>query len=719
MTDSVTIRLHRLNTWGFPKDNKVREYRESARLHDLSIVKGDGSCIRGPLSKIIPWLKVVQSEYSDKYAIFGLDDNPLLKPRFHWGTGATGEALYPTEVAEIYEFPNITMRKYFDRRFACLARDRREKMTPEDVDRYVKQWRDGVRVGKDEPVEWTQIGEDPDRELSIEEVDGKIVSKMIDLETLSYLQEEFGDNHVYQRILRECFIDRVLERRGGGGDTVYAECHRLDSATKPCIGIIELGGGYRLDDLEKYWEHLRLPKHPEVISVSVDGAHNSPGDPADMEVVLDIEIVGAIVGDCKIVVYFAPNTDRGFYDAIRAALDDKENNPSVISISWGAPEVQWDTKSWISKKNQLQAYDELFAEAAERGITVCCAAGDNGSSDGIQDGKQHCDFPGSSPHVLSCGGTRLYCPDRNYYGTLTQEIVWEENGATGGGISKFFANPDYQQVLGFSNRGVPDVAGVADPVTGWKIWLNGHEQVVGGTSAVAPMWAALLALLNCKKFVNPILYKNYFMIPQGNMWRNVMGITHDITKGKNGKFSATQGWDACTGLGTPAGHVLMQVFRFQDESGTLHPVISDEQEDPKEPVMNLESSETPSSPEKHFFPKELLQDIEKHSWERQRETPSSPEKHFFSKELLQDIEKHFWEQQRETPSDTPEQEKSKTDTIFEIEEVPFVPPLPPTPPVSPVAQTFTRHHQNSNTNPRENPNIFRNVFQYMMKSWER
>jgi kumamolisin len=138
-------------------------------------------------------------------------------------------------------------------------------------------------------------------------------------------------------------------------------------------------------------------------AVSVDHAENSPtgdADGPDGEVMLDIEVVGAIAPQAKIAVYFAPNTDAGFLDAITTAIHDTTNKPSVISISWGGPESTWTSQA-------MTAMDEAFQAAATMGITVCVASGDNGSSDGVSSGD-HVDFPASSSFALACGGTSLH-----------------------------------------------------------------------------------------------------------------------------------------------------------------------------------------------------------------------------------------------------------------------------------------------------------------------
>ena len=169
------------------------------------------------------------------------------------------------------------------------------------------------------------------------------------------------------------------------------------------IGIIELGGGYTQSDLDSYFSALGISPAPSVSAVSVDGAQNQPtGDTSgpDTEVMLDIEVAGSVAPGAKIVVYFAPNTDAGFLDAINQAVGDKQNNPSVISISWGGAESTWTAQS-------LQSYNSALEAASAVGVTVCIAAGDDGSTDGVTDGLQHVDFPASSPYALACGGTHL------------------------------------------------------------------------------------------------------------------------------------------------------------------------------------------------------------------------------------------------------------------------------------------------------------------------
>jgi subtilase family serine protease len=149
----------------------------------------------------------------------------------------------------------------------------------------------------------------------------------------------------------------------------------------------------------------------------------------------------------------------------------------------------------------MRTMDEAFQAAAAIGVTVCVAGGDNGSADGVKDGLNHVDFPASSPYVLACGGTCLIATG----GTISDETVWNElvndEGATGGGISDVFSPPEYRSTAHVPHsanpghnvgRGVPDVSGNADPTTGYVTRVDGRGDVIGGTSAVAPLWAGFI-----------------------------------------------------------------------------------------------------------------------------------------------------------------------------------------------------------------------------------
>ena len=386
------------------------------------------------------------------------------------------------------------------------------------------------------------------------------------------------------------------------------------------IAVIELGGGFAASDLATYFGGLGIAV-PSITAASVDGGSNAPGsDPngADVEVALDIDVIGAAAPGAAQIVYFAPNSDNGFVDAISAAATATPA-PIAISISWGQSEDSWTAQG-------RTAMDQAMADAAAMGITVCVASGDNGSGDAVSDGQAHVDFPASSPHALACGGTKLIADPAT--GVISSEVVWNETaaneGAGGGGVSDQFPLPSWQANAGVpgrasgssaaagasagaasagaasagaasasaapadageapadageapvaaashrhghhgpgspapaggAGRGVPDVAGNADPVTGYQIYSDGKPGVVGGTSAVAPLWSALvsrLAQATGKRFglIQPLLYAG---VAPGV---DVPGF-HDIISGNNGAYTAGPGWDACSGLGSPDGTTLL------------------------------------------------------------------------------------------------------------------------------------------------------------------
>lgn len=325
------------------------------------------------------------------------------------------------------------------------------------------------------------------------------------------------------------------------------------------IGILEFGGGYNTADLDTYFQQLGMAT-PSITAVSVDGVDNQPApgqDSPDTEVMLDIEVAGAVAPGANLVVYFSNFTEQGWVDAITTAVHDDVNKPSILSISWGFAEGQliWSAQA-------IRAVNEAFQAAAAMGVTICCAAGDDGSRDQVDDGLAHVDFPSSSAWVLACGGTSL----RSSGNKIVSETVWNDGangGATGGGISDTIALPDWQANAKIPpsinpgahvGRGVPDVAGNADPATGFQVLADGQEGTVGGTSAVAPLWAGLIARINQKLgvpvgFVNPLLYAQ---VAKANGFNDITNGSNDIT-GEIGGYRAGAGWDACTGLGSPNG----------------------------------------------------------------------------------------------------------------------------------------------------------------------
>ena len=337
------------------------------------------------------------------------------------------------------------------------------------------------------------------------------------------------------------------------------------------VALIELGGSYGPQDLETYFAAAGLTQTPSVESVSV-----VPGVPvpygqdteSDGEVMLDIEVVGAMAPAVAIVVYFADNSDQGFYQAVSQAVHDPAT--TAVSISWGSPEKDWSQQS-------MDAWNSLGQSATLLNVSIFVAAGDHGctdeqSSDQGYDGQQHADFPGTcADGIVSCGGTSL----QSAGGAITNEVVWNDGDgwATGGGISSYFQIPAWQDGITADDgtkllmRGVPDVAGNADPNTGINVRVNGGNGVSGGTSAVAPQWAALTAVLSQRLgrkagFFLPLLYAN-----------SGASATNDIVTGNNSVFgvtgySAKAGWDACTGLGSPNGQGILSLL-----AGSAAPVV--------------------------------------------------------------------------------------------------------------------------------------------------
>jgi kumamolisin len=333
--------------------------------------------------------------------------------------------------------------------------------------------------------------------------------------------------------------------------------------TGQTLAFIELGGGYSETDLDTYFAGLGLVP-PSVTAIGVDGASNAPGqDPLDAEVVPNIEIAGAVAPGAEQFVYFAPNTDRGFVNAVTTAVHATPT-PTAVGISWGHPEDSWTPQA----RNALH---EALADAAALGVTVCVATGNNGSGDGDGDGL-HVDFPASSPHALACGGTSLHADPAT--GAIRAETVWNDGvGATGGGVSDVFPLPSWQAAAGVPaaagtgapGRGVPDVAGNADPATGYQVLVNGQSEVTGGTSAATALWTGLMCrMAQASGFrpgaVQPLLYAGAIA------GAGVPGF-RSITAGNNGAYSAGPGWDACTGLGTPDGISLL--IRLAEQQGGL------------------------------------------------------------------------------------------------------------------------------------------------------
>jgi kumamolisin len=318
-----------------------------------------------------------------------------------------------------------------------------------------------------------------------------------------------------------------------------------------CVGIIALGGGYLASDLTAALAGMGREDRV-VINQPVTGNNFVDGTSlAEQEIALDLQIIAGLLPKARIVVYFAGNTISSLVEGINQAIFDDVNRPQVLSVSWGSAEKFWKDPS----RDAMQA---VLADAKRLRVSVLFAAGDELATGGLTDGKAHVWFPASSPYALACGGT---LPTLGANGnSIAAEAVWKEGfSGTGGGISDAFPVPEYQLNLalppsvndGAMRRGVPDVAAAAAGTPGYRVILGGREAVKDGTSAVAPLWAALIAIANAQRgaplgFINSVLYSNpalFRSIRQGN--NRVNGKGYDAGPGP--------GWNACTGLGVPRG----------------------------------------------------------------------------------------------------------------------------------------------------------------------
>jgi kumamolisin len=335
------------------------------------------------------------------------------------------------------------------------------------------------------------------------------------------------------------------------------------------VAIISLGGKLDIDELRQNFTGMGAPiPSLEIHDINSDSIGHEQNNASTTETHLDVEVIGSICPNATVRIYRgANNGGPGFAEALAAAV---EADNSVISISWGRPEIDGDNTS---------ALEEILQVARKLDITVCVSAGDGGSSghrNGLHaipapDNKAHVEYPASSPHVISCGGTQLLVKGKDY-----KEVVWNNSGpkykssATGGGVSRLFSRPLWQDAHGVditsvnsgeSGRVVPDVSGIAAGGD-WLIYENSESKIAGGTSAVAPLMASLVVLANQKRaligksrlgFITDKLYeiatakKGFVSITQG----------HNKPAPKYPGYTARPGHDACTGLGSPRARELI------------------------------------------------------------------------------------------------------------------------------------------------------------------
>lgn len=316
------------------------------------------------------------------------------------------------------------------------------------------------------------------------------------------------------------------------------------------VGVVSFGGGLygSVDsqgvltngDVQKYWSSLGIASsnQPRVIIVPISGAKNTPNmndGGSTMENTLDVETLGGAcpTSSLTIILYISPNSLSAFstlFNYMRTknvTVNGVNYKPNLISCSWGAPEVYFPKSTLTSITNEIAALNAV-------GITICAATGDYGSNNGVGGRGNYVDFPSSNPNITAVGGTTLVCPTGKY-DSRTVETAWPSGG---GGISVAYSKPAYQNKLPGNKRLTPDVASLADPNTGVMFLINGQNYVIGGTSVAAPIIAGYLAAVISKRFINPVLYS-----APANCF-------NDIIRGSNGGYSATKGYDNCTGLGS-------------------------------------------------------------------------------------------------------------------------------------------------------------------------
>ncbi len=363
----------------------------------------------------------------------------------------------------------------------------------------------------------------------------------------------------------------------------YAFPSNLDGSGET-IGLIEFGGGFYAEDIKQFCAGMGVAT-PRITVVEVGSGANRPAsrrevhefldvvsgtltlaakseqnDPfvaaqSTTEVTMDLEILAALAPGAHIVVYFASSDEQGLYHGISRAVHDEQHKPGILSLSWSVPEH-------TLSKSELHAIEGVLSEAAHLGMTICVSSGDDGALNGSADGKPSVNYPASSPHCLACGGTSGPMDVKG----IEEEVVWNTThfgikGASGGGVSELFQLPAWQEDArvpvgpgGKNGRGVPDVAGLADPRHGCELLVAGRVFASAGTSAVAPLWAALVARLNqalgqrCGH-LHPHIYR------MGKERRTAL---RHVLKGDNGVYRAGKGWNACAGYGTPRGDDLLR-----------------------------------------------------------------------------------------------------------------------------------------------------------------
>jgi kumamolisin len=353
------------------------------------------------------------------------------------------------------------------------------------------------------------------------------------------------------------------------------------NADQQCIGLLEFGGGVETSDVATYFSKIGSAA-PSVEVVAVDGVSTDPTNDPDStgEVMLDVDVAGALGAGAKLAVYFSTFDEKGLVDCLSKVINDSVNDPSVVSISWGWDENEsFNNEGVIWSAAAIQHCNQSFLAAAQLGITVCVSTGDDGSEAQMNDGRAHVNFPATSPYVLAVGGTTLHVRKTTKGGSHVSETVWNDGsngGGTGGGVSDVTPCPAWQKGKvvpsinpgHFAGRAIPDVAADADPATGYLTMSGGKMQIVGGTSASAPLWASLIARINASLGArvgnfNALLYSKF---GPNRVLRDITSGNNDVEGLLHGQYPAGNGWDACTGWGVPDGQKLLAALKGNGSS---------------------------------------------------------------------------------------------------------------------------------------------------------
>jgi hypothetical protein len=334
--------------------------------------------------------------------------------------------------------------------------------------------------------------------------------------------------------------------------TLYQFPPNLDGSDQ-CIGIVHLGSMPDMSGLRTYCKSELGLAPPQVTVLAVSGGAVKPGSGnyGEDHLMVSMQVCCGVAAAARQIIYVAPNTNDGYIAAIKAAANDEENKPCALLVSWGSIESSWEAET-------MAATNDAILAATKRGITVCCAAGNNGATCGARDNRPHVIFPASSPYALACGCTALKFHDDQ----RVDEVAWDQGG---GGFSEVFPAPSWQvetlveqpSCNSRTGRGVPDVSAHAGLDHAVRVYLRENWNFIGGSTVANALWAGLIALINQgvgqRIAFTPELFHRHF---------GPAGTLNDIVSGRNGEdprhsYSAGPGWDPCTGWGTPNGTALL------------------------------------------------------------------------------------------------------------------------------------------------------------------